>query len=106
MKRVDFGRDDDEVDSEGDDESSVAKPDELQRGHFFAMIRVTKSIGCKCYTNHWQELNADKLESLMMNIASMTKMKRRQYIMGELAESTNPLNLMHLFAELQFRIES
>ena len=35
VKRVDFGSDDDEVDGEGDDESSVANPDELQRGHFF-----------------------------------------------------------------------
>ena len=43
VKRVDFGSDDDEVDSEGDDESSVANPDELQRGHFFAMTRDAKA---------------------------------------------------------------
>ena len=90
VKRVDYGSDDDEVYSEGDDESSIANPDELQRGHFFAMIRDVKSIGCKCYTNHWQELNADQLETPMMNIASMTKMKRKQYILGELAASAKP----------------
>ena len=77
-----------------------------QRGHFFAMIRDANSIGCKCYTNHWQELNADQLETLMMNIASMTKMKRKQYILGSWPCLQNPLKLMHLFAEIQFRIES
>ena len=76
-KRVDYGSDDDEVYREGDDESSIANPDELQRDHFFAMIRDAKSIGCKCYTNHCQELNADQLKALMMNIASMTKVKRK-----------------------------
>ena len=90
MKRVDYGSDDDDVYSKGDDESSIASPDELQRGHFFVMIRDAKSIGCKCYTNHWQELNADQLETLMINIASMTKMKRKQYILGKLAASAKP----------------
>ena len=90
VKQVDYGSDDDEVYSEGGDESSIANPDELQRGHFFAMIRDAKSSGCKCYTNHWQELNTDQLETLMMNIASMTKMKRKQYILGELAASAKP----------------
>ena len=90
VKRVDYGSDDDEVYNEGDDESSIANPDELQRGHFFIMIREAQGIGCKCYTNYWQEQKADQLETLMLNIASMTKMKRKQYIWGELAASSKP----------------
>ena len=59
--------------------------------HLFSQLRDARSIGCHCQIiNRRENLSVGDLETLIVNITTMSKLKKRRYIIGELAASSAP----------------
>lgn len=100
-QRHDYGADEsypsgDEYFSSGEDFGATGggsplrgdEADVVSHAYFYSKVRENRKTGCGCVTNHWRNLPADAVETLMVNIAGMSKCSKKQYIMGELAAMT------------------
>jgi len=90
-KRLDYGADDscassDEYFSGEEDLTATGggsplrgeAADEVTRAFLYSKFRDNKKSGCSCVTNHWTALPVDAVETLMVNIAAMSKSSKKQ----------------------------